>query len=53
MQRPSLTCITHVIVKRCMREMTDATSIIAWFRIAAAFVFGSGFGVCTQVPSLH
>lgn len=51
--RPLLTWVTHVVIKRCSREMSTATGFIPWFRIVASFVFGGGVGVSTQVPSLH
>lgn len=36
-----------------MREMPRAAGFIPWFRIMAAFVFGSWVSVRTQVSCLH
>lgn len=53
MQKSQLTCITHVVIKWCVCEMSTSASLVAWVRIPTAFVFGGGVGVSTQVSSFH
>ena len=51
--RLRLTCVTHVVVKRRVREVPTAAGLVAWFGIVAAFEFGRGVGVRAQVSGLH
>lgn len=48
-----LTCITHVVVKRCVREMPTAAGFVARLGVLAAFILGGGVGVSTQISGLH
>lgn len=52
-RRSRLTCVTHVVVKRRVREMPRAARLVARIGIVAALVLGGGVGVRAQIPRLH
>lgn len=44
------TCITHIIIERCLDKVAAATSLVSRLRVSTVLVFGCGVRVGTQVP---